>query len=123
MAVDDYISDNQRIEFNYKKIRLFFESLVFESSAMVSDIALMTENVDTAVNGAYPFKIRLKGRFFKDDIADIASSFQKISGSVLQNVVIDNTLYNKLVLTKAVSEEDGISPLGTVEIELIEVDG
>ncbi len=121
MAVENYISENKRIEFVYKKIRLFFENIAFESSAMVSDIAVMTENVDTAVNGAYPFKIRLKGHFFKDDIIDIANQFQKLSGSIIANAVIDGVLYNKLVLLKAVSESDSLSPLGTVEIEFMEV--
>lgn len=110
-------------EFTYGGKRLFFSSVEYESATQVSQYTVMTNGLDTAINGRVPVKITLKGKFLKDDFNSVTSFFYNNSGKVLSNCVINYRLYNKMVLLKGSAKLGGAEYTGDIVMVLQEVNG
>lgn len=110
-------------EFSCGGKRLFFSSIEYESATQVSQYTVMTNGLDTAINGRVPEKITLKGKFLKDDFNDLIAYFYNNSGKVMTNCAINYRLYNKMVLLKGSAKLGGAEYTGDMVMVLQEVNG
>lgn len=111
-----------KYEFVHGSNSFLFDSVEYECGTQVSQYTVMTNGLDSAVNGKIPPKITLKGRFLKSDFDGIKSYINENSGNIIESFTIDGKEYNSMVLLKGNAVLESSSLIGKTTLIFWEAD-
>lgn len=92
---------NLRYQYIHGSMKILFDSMSYDGGTQVSKYAIMTNGLNTAINGKNPPQLILKGRFLRDDFSSICEYIKNNTGNVISSFTVDSDRFISMILTKA----------------------
>lgn len=95
------LSTRPKYTYKHGDVSFIFDSFTYESGTKVSDYEILTNGLSSAINGALPTKITLKGKFLADDYAELENYIFSNVGEVISQISINDRVYSRMTLLSA----------------------